>query len=166
MGKMAIKVENPDCRLVEIRYLTEASPGKGKPQGKFSHGGLKFKVKNIAPGGSVRMQIISEKNYKKNSEYWKYDETTGYSRMESTVSGNVLSFTLTDGGRGDADLQANGIIDDPGFITEPEETDLQEIDFAGGGCYVSKNASNNTGNGLLLLAPVALLMLLKRLRKV
>ena len=49
---------------------------------------------------------------------WKFgpipgDPTPQWYDIPSTVAGNIITFTVTDGGLGDDDLMANGIIVDP-----------------------------------------------------
>jgi hypothetical protein len=52
--------------------------------------------------------------------YWKYGPTPSnsaahwYSLAAAIINGNTASFSVTDGGEGDADLTANGVIRDPG----------------------------------------------------
>ena len=53
------------------------------------------------------------------STYWKYgptpdNATPHWYRLPATISGNTATFGITDGGRGDDDLAANGTIVDQG----------------------------------------------------
>ncbi|MCZ6816525.1 MAG: putative metal-binding motif-containing protein, partial [Planctomycetota bacterium] len=123
-------------------YLTIASPGgttlanvtsgnnpspADAPAGvDFPAGFLGFEIQNVAPGGTVDVEIIAHVLPGTNIDsYWKYgpdpsdptphwyeflfDGTTG-----ATINGNVISLRFVDGQRGDGDLTANGVIVDPG----------------------------------------------------
>jgi len=53
------------------------------------------------------------------AQYWKYGPEPGNSSshwyvMPATISGNTAIFNITDGGQGDDDVTANGVIADPG----------------------------------------------------
>ena len=53
------------------------------------------------------------------TQYYKYGPTPGDTTphwyvLPATISGNVTTFTITDGGLGDDDLAANGVIVDQG----------------------------------------------------
>jgi len=74
---------------------------------------------------------------------------------------------------GDTDHVANGIIEDPGFISEPEEAISAPADSpaagsggggGGGGCRVSQN-HGSIPDGFLLFIPPFILLVLRRTRK-
>ena len=53
--------------------------------------------------------------------YYKYgptptDRTSHWYEMPATISGNTVTMTITDGGLGDDDLSANGVIVDAGGV--------------------------------------------------
>jgi len=55
------------------------------------------------------------------AQYYKYGKEAGnttdhYYTIPATISGNQVTFTITDGLLGDNDLAANGTITDPGAI--------------------------------------------------
>ncbi len=179
IGKMALKVIRNGCRITDAVLIPDAFfTEKWKPLVPLRYGGLQFKVKDIHVGETVTVQVIIARNFNKNAQYWKYDPNTGYTQIDTKVSGNVMSFNLADGGMGDADHTANGMIEDPGFIAEPEEAISTPIDSlvsspatssggggGGGGCRVSQN-QGSIPDGFLFFIPLLVLLVLKRTRKV
>ncbi len=176
-GRMALKLATGGCRLSGMKYIPEAiSTDKWKPSMRFRYGGMQFKIMNVPTGGTVDVDVIIDRKIHRHAQYWKYDQDIGYYQLETTVSENSIHFSLTDGGVGDSDKTANGIIEDPGFIAEPEET----VDDAastpstttgsgggggGSGCRVAKTPSGSP-DGLSILLPMLLLWILKRMRKI
>src|SRR5206468_3902636 len=85
------------------------------PQGIFG-----FEVRDLAPGAAATVRVILPATAKPET-YLKEDPATG--RLEpftfdgstgAEIRGNVVTLHLVDGGRGDADGVANGVILDPG----------------------------------------------------
>ena len=87
-------------------------------------GVVSFEVLGVAPGGSVEVEILLPAGTTITS-YYKYGGEPGdpadhwYEFLYDGTTGAVLgtdsvNLTLVDGGRGDADLSANGTIVDPG----------------------------------------------------
>jgi len=84
------------------------------PQGLFD-----FQVTGCAAGASIVLTITYPQPLPAGSRYWKYGPTLGnpvahWYVMPATISGNTVTFTITDGGLGDDDLVANGTIVDAG----------------------------------------------------
>jgi len=174
IGKMALKVGRNGCRITDAAFIPDAIlTERWKPSVPLRYGGLQFKLRDINVGETVTVQVIIGRNFKKNSQYWKYDPNIGYTQVDAMVSGNIMSFTLADGGVGDTDHVANGIIEDPGFISEPEEAISAPADSpaagsggggGGGGCRVSQN-HGSIPDGFLLFIPPFILLVLRRTRK-
>ena len=89
---------------------------------------VKFQVSELEPGSDqvVSIHTASTANV---TGYAKYNQSTGvWSKLAddrvSIVSGTQVDVRLTDGGEGDADGVANGVIDDPGalLIETPDTT--------------------------------------------
>jgi len=170
-GKIALKVSASAVRIAEAvfisspsAYLSESLPAD------FSYGGFQYKIENVAVGGSVTVTIYSQASFPADVEYWKYDTGNGFTELSAVVSGNRLSFTLTDGGTGDADKTANGVIVDPGFVGEPLSNSSGSSGASagsgggGGGCALSGRPGNGV-DGLFLLLPVFVLIVRIRCRK-
>jgi hypothetical protein len=85
----------------------------------FPYGVLEFTVSNVKLGGSIEVTLTFDEELAAGTEYWKYgatpdDPTPHWFKIPATISGNTLSFTLTDGATGDVDIIVNGKIVDPG----------------------------------------------------
>jgi hypothetical protein len=86
----------------------------------FPHGLLYYEVSNIAPGSAVTFTITFPVALPNNIQYWKYQPGRGWFQIPITShNGNVITIQITDGGLGDADGLANGIIVDPGGVAIP-----------------------------------------------
>jgi hypothetical protein len=76
-----------------------------------------FTVENCTPGFSVNMVIEYPDPIPAGAQYWKYDAgADDWYTLPATISGNQVSFTVTDGGAGDHSGAQNGTITDPGGI--------------------------------------------------
>jgi hypothetical protein len=87
------------------------------PQGMFD-----FSLVGCTAGSTITM-TITYPGVVTGMQYWKYgpeaaNPTPHWYVMPATLSGNTAIFSITDGGQGDDDLAANGVIEDqggPGF---------------------------------------------------
>ncbi|WP_299880391.1 choice-of-anchor U domain-containing protein [uncultured Cocleimonas sp.] len=80
----------------------------------FVDGLITFEIINCAVGETVVVTMDYGQPLPANAAYWK--EGTPWFQIPSTISGNTVSFSITDGGIGDADGNANGTIVDPGGL--------------------------------------------------
>jgi hypothetical protein len=82
----------------------------------------------------------------------------------AVISGNTVTLTLTDGGAGDADRVANGIIDDPVGLATPVAGSATAPDSAGGGCAVAGTGGGpmDAAGGYGFLALIALGLLVRK----
>jgi hypothetical protein len=89
-----------------------------------------FKVTGCANPGTASVQVVYPQALPAGSQYWKYGPTPGpvaahWYALEAgapsnfMLTGNTVSFTITDGGLGDDDLLVNGTISDQGGIGIP-----------------------------------------------
>jgi Lipase C-terminal domain/AF_1763-like, C-terminal domain/alpha/beta hydrolase fold len=86
----------------------------------FPYGLFSFKISGITAGSTVNVTITLPTDPPKGTEYWKYQEGKGWYQIPIvSLVGNVLTIHVTDGGDGDADGVANGIIVDPGGPAVP-----------------------------------------------
>ena len=121
--------------LVGVRAQGSPSPSDQPAGVQFSIGYLEFKVENLAVGGATTVTLFTPPGTSFTT-YYKYSPTPDNSTphwyeflYDSTgcaadpgdavactgaeIAGNVITLHLVDGQRGDADLSANGIIQDP-----------------------------------------------------
>ena len=87
------------------------------PDLSFPHGFFSFNITNITPGSTVTITITLPSAMPTGTQYWKC-HNGAWVDVTVLVGDNdgdsVLTLTLTDGGLGDSDGAANGIIIDPG----------------------------------------------------
>lgn len=99
----------------------------------FPHGFLRFTAAHCpAANGAVTVTVTYPRAIPAGARYYKYGKEPGnavdhYYTIPATINGNQVSFTLTDGERGDDDLTADGIIRDPGGIGVRTGDALQPI---------------------------------------
>ncbi len=128
-------------------------------------GGITFEVHGVTPGGTTVVTIILDMpDGMEFSSFWKFgpdpddavphwyeflfDGVTG-----AVINDNVITLTLVDGGRGDHDGAANGIIVDPAavaFVTE----DLVALPPPTGGCG---GGICGVGMGMGMMVPLVLI---------
>jgi hypothetical protein len=84
----------------------------------FPHGLFDFALGGCSPGSAVTFTIVYPGSVA-GAAYWKYGPTpTDFSQhwyvLPAAFSGNTATFTIADGGPGDDDISANGLINDQG----------------------------------------------------
>jgi len=101
-------------------------PAEGKPNLQFPHGFFEFQITGLTPGETVGMTITLPSAAPVGTQYWKYGPTPGDNNphwyqipMGDDDGDNVITITLVDGGLGDDDLTANGVIVDQGGPGNP-----------------------------------------------
>ncbi len=102
-----------------------ASPPVAPPAGTaFPHGLFDFTLNGCTPGSAVTLTVTYPAPLAAGTQYYKYGPTPSNAAatwyiLPSTVSGNTVTFTITDGALGDDDLTANGTIVDQGGPAVP-----------------------------------------------
>ena len=130
-------------RLRDVRRFSDTHFSinqTGKPVGyDFRDDLVDSEIHDIAPGETVDVELTFPKAIPKGSKVFMADPN-GFYELPASIQGNRVTLTLTDGGSGDADFQANGVIDDPIGVVVPNATGSGSIDVstdaAGGGCSV------------------------------
>jgi len=114
---------------------------EGKPGGyEFPDGLVYYEVEGISPGDTETVILTFPEALSDGSKAYKVDSDgfTEYSGV--SISGRTVALTVTDGGLGDSDRQANGVIVDPVGVAVPTAAGSGSIDMstdaAGGGCSV------------------------------
>ncbi|HXZ49785.1 MAG TPA: IPTL-CTERM sorting domain-containing protein [Usitatibacter sp.] len=95
------------------------SPSAGTAPVQFPFGLLDFVLLGCDPGSTVAFSIAYPRAIPSGDAYWKYGATPAQPAphwyvLPATISGNIATFTITDGGLGDDDLAANGVVVDQG----------------------------------------------------
>ena len=94
----------------------------------FPAGLFGFTAINGPKGTPVTIKLSYPITFPANAQYWKFGKTADnatahwYQLPNATISGNTVTFTVTDGGVGDNDLLANSVIKDPGGVAVNSDT--------------------------------------------
>jgi hypothetical protein len=107
--------------ITGLTALDESQTDCGpNPNFYFPYGTFSFHVADITPGSTVTIVIILPSNAPDTTQYWKCingEWVDCTSLLGSNDGDQVLTLTITDGGLGDRDGEANGDISDPGGPT-------------------------------------------------
>lgn len=88
----------------------------------FPAGLFGFTAINGPKGTPVTITLTYPITFPSGAQYWKYGKTADnpaahwYQLKGAVISGNTVTFSVTDGGLGDHDLRANSVIKDPGGV--------------------------------------------------
>jgi hypothetical protein len=116
------------------------------PYGLFS-----YRIDGLSPGAAVYITFYFPDAIPSDAKWYKYDSADGnlldYTENIS-IDGNKIVITITDGGSGDEDGLANGIIIDPSGPVFAQDTDTDtdtdngtdNNDGSGGGCFIATAA--------------------------
>ena len=115
------------CTIEDLASVNESDlPFEGKPDAVFPHAFFSFNITGLTAGQTVTVTITLPDNVPAGTQYWKYGKTTANPTdhwyeisVGSNDGDNVITITLTDGGLGDDDLTANGVIVDDGGPSLP-----------------------------------------------
>lgn len=104
-----------------------APAGVSFPQGLFD-----FATNGCDAGSTITMVITYPQVLPPGTVYWKYgptptDHSYHWYQLPATIVGNTVTFSITDGGLGDDDLTANGIIVDQGGPGVPAATSIPTL---------------------------------------
>ena len=115
---------SPDSGALEgLTAVAEGTlPTAGKPDLVFPHGFFSFDIVGLTPGQTVTITIELPLPAPVGTEYWKCQNAIWNQIPIGDDDGdNVITIQLTDGGQGDSDGVANGVITDPGGLGVPPE---------------------------------------------
>ena len=124
-GTVTATVQSPPANAYFSQSTFANEAGAGVPpltDYRFPYGLTGFVLENVGQGGSVTLRIQYPSPVPAGAEYWKYGRTTPagaphWHRIPMvSVSADTIEITLTDGGTGDTDAQADGTITDPGGL--------------------------------------------------
>ena len=112
-----------DGNVRNFTAVDEATlPPEGKPDLNFPHGFFSFDICCLEPGETATVTIELPDNVPVGTQYWKYHASEGgwiEIPMGSDDGDDVITITLVDGGLGDDDGLANGLIVDSGGPGQP-----------------------------------------------
>ncbi|MGD9353901.1 MAG: hypothetical protein PVI72_13305 [Desulfobacterales bacterium] len=152
-GQIAFETTNPNDIIVFVESCDpEAYPdegGQSKP-GDIRFGLLSFRLRIQNIGAAVTVAVYFSAPLPDSYKWYKYDLVKGwhiYTDAVFSADRRSLTFTLTDGGDGDTDGLANGIIVDPagagsnvtGAVATPISGSAG-IGGSGGVCFIAAAA--------------------------
>jgi autotransporter-associated beta strand protein len=128
----------PLCSFATSELIPVSGHARSPPAGSapsnvaFPHGLFDFTLSGCAPGSTIAMTVTYPSPLPAGTLYWKYGPEPGvpiphWYILPATMAGAVATFTITDGGRGDDDLAANGAIVDQGGPGVPGSGDATQI---------------------------------------
>jgi len=104
--------------IEDLEAVDEATlPEEGKPALVFLHGFFSFNITGLTPGQTAVVTITLPDNMPVGTQYWKYHASEGgwiQIPMGTDDDDEIITITLVDGGLGDDDGTANGVIVDQG----------------------------------------------------
>jgi hypothetical protein len=125
----------------------------------------------VAPGGTATVKITFPSGIPAGSKVYKVGPAGFQEFAGATIQGNTVTLTLTDGGAGDSDGVANGVIVDPVGVAAPVASGTGSIDLSsasgGGGCSVAVRTGSGGSyiDGTLILAGLGLTVWGIRIRR-
>jgi len=128
VGTMSATVSGGGSTCVFNPSATQMIAPSSVPAGQpfqFPYGLFTFELTGCTPGSTVTVTTIWP-NLSGVTGYMKYGPTptsggqsVWYAPANLQIAGNTITYTVQDGGLGDNDLSANGVIRDPGGPTIP-----------------------------------------------
>jgi hypothetical protein len=124
----------------------------GKPR-RMPFGLINFRIAVARPGDTATVKIHFSEAASRNSKWFKYDPISGiwydFSALARFAADRrSVTLTLTDGGNGDADGIANGVIVDPAGLVEIDGI-ADGASSGGGGCFIETAGSGRSPMSLL-----------------
>lgn len=113
----------PQCGFIGVPTMLAAIPGASPavpPGVVFPQGLLSFQVSNCTPGSTITLTLKLPAAVPDTATYWKWGPTPDqvtphWYQLPASFNGDTVTFSITDGGLGDGDLDdTNGTIVDPG----------------------------------------------------
>lgn len=172
-GYVSVSVPHP-ARLVQASS-SPAPRGSGED---LDYDLFRFEVRGITSGQEVLMRLRMPEGFTATA-YLGYGPETGqrtphwysFARSTTAVDDNMIAVRLKDGGRGDSDLTANGVIEHAGSPAGVRVAGVFGLDSppesggggggGGGGCTIG-DPSQKDGSLVLLSLIAGVLVLLRR----
>jgi hypothetical protein len=140
-GDIVIDTLTAGTAVSQVRTFLDSDPSVNKtgiPKGYvFKDGLVSFKVTGVTPGATVKVQLLFPGGIPSGSKIYKVTGTGFTEFKDVVISGNAVTLTITDGGSGDADGLANGVIEDPVGVASPGGSGGGG---SSGGCFIATAA--------------------------
>jgi PKD repeat protein len=141
-GICKIMTEVDDIVVLEPIHPSEILDKKDKPK-KFFFGLAAYRLKLNQIGATTQVKVYYSENISGASKYYIYDTVNGWQDYTEYTTfnpdGRSVTVELKDGGHGDSDGVANGVIVDPGGVAGVAGTGGLDTG-AGGGCFIATAA--------------------------
>ena len=152
---------------------TDASLNQaGMPSGyEFPDGLVSYQVVGVVPGSTIPVKVTFPSGIPAGSKVYKVGPTGFKEVGNPAIQGNTVTLTLTDGGSGDSDGLANGVIVDPVGVATPAASGTGSVDLSSasgaGGCSVAVRTGSGASaiDGTLILAGIGLTVWGIRIRR-
>ena len=104
--------------IEDLTALNESDLPEENPSVDFPHGLFSFNITGLTDGETVNVTIDFPQDIPTTAQYWKYHTPEGWYQIPilSNDGDNIITIQLTDGGIGDDDSVANGVIVDDGGL--------------------------------------------------
>jgi hypothetical protein len=144
-GKIKMNLDgHPHGCFKNIKARSETDPSvipTGMPPGyEFRDGIIAYEIVGISTGETDTVTLTYPEAFPAGSKVYKADSIGFHEYPDADIDGNTVTLKITDGGDGDSDSEANGVIVDPVGVAVPTATGGGSIDLstdaAGGGCSV------------------------------
>jgi len=154
-GKKPLGINKITASIDSIEVLEPIHPSeildkKNKPK-NFLYGLAAYRLRLNQVGGTVNVKVYYSEDISGAKGFYLYDTVNGwrdYTQYTTfNTDGRSVTVELKDGGQGDSDGVANGIIVDPGGVVGAASTGGLDSG-AGGGCFVA-TAKHTEQNGWL-----------------
>jgi hypothetical protein len=152
---------------------TDASLNQaGMPSGyEFPDGLVSYQVIGVVPGSTITVKVTFPSGIPAGSKVYKVGPAGFKEVGNPAIQGNTVTLTLTDGGAGDSDGLANGVIVDPVGVAVPAASGTGSVDLSsasgGGGCSIAVRTGSGASaiDGTLILAGLGLTVWGIRIRR-
>ncbi|NOY70751.1 MAG: hypothetical protein GXP53_14930 [Deltaproteobacteria bacterium] len=135
---LAIKAGNSQCHVTRLEsVLAQGTKSPGRPD-EMPYGLVDMDIRVDAPGDTAVVSIYFPEAVPEEYGWFKYNETGGWhdygAHAVFSADRTSVTLTLVDGGAGDDDGEANGIILDPSGVGSPPASESGS--GGGGGCFI------------------------------
>ena len=138
LGVCKIETNVDSIVLLEPIHPSEIMDKKNKPK-KFLYGLAAYRLKVNQVGATTQVKVYFSEDISETSGYYIYDTINGWQDYTQYTIFNPdrrsVTVELQDGGHGDSDGVANGIIVDPGGVVGAATDGFDP--GAGGGCFIA-----------------------------
>jgi hypothetical protein len=114
-GQYATLASPAGTTLANVAAIDPATLPPPPSAAQLPVGVFTFAVRGLAPGGAANVDVfLSLPSGTSIDSYFKFQNNTWQQFGGATIAGNHVTLALVDGGAGDGDGVANGVIVDPG----------------------------------------------------